>query len=344
MNLKFSVLSSVIFLGACIIMNNAFAAESPKKYKEIYLGGGCFWGIEAFYSQVPGILETKAGYANGKIKNPTYEQVCTGETGFAETVYVKYDPSAIPLEAVLNIFFEVVDPTTLNSQGNDTGTQYRSGIYYIDDNDRAVISAALRKEAKKHREPVVTEVKKLENFYPAENYHQKYLEKNPSGYCHIDMSLLQKYKKYKKLSEAELKKKLTTEEYDVTQKSATERAFTGKYDNFFEEGIYVDIATGEPLFSSSDKFNSGCGWPAFSKPIEKNSITELEDNSYGMARTEVRSSAGNSHLGHVFEDGPKDKGGLRYCINSASLRFIPLKDMEKEGYGEYVHLFKKDKK
>lgn len=308
--------------------------------KNIYLAGGCFWGIEAYFSKLPGIVSAVSGYANGSTLNPSYEEICSGKTGFAETVFIQYAPLEISLEKILNHFFEIINPTTLNSQGNDTGTQYRSGVYYDDENDKAAILRVLRGEAKKYAVPVVTEVKKIENFYPAEEYHQKYLEKNPYGYCHIDMSKVKKYRRFKKPQEKEIKAKLNHIQYNITQESGTEMPYTGKYDNLFEDGIYVDIVTGEPLFSSADKYDSGCGWPAFSKPIEKRSVVEIHDDSHGMIRTEVRSDIGNSHLGHVFEDGPKDKGGLRYCINSAALRFIPLKDMEKEGYGDYLYLFK----
>ena len=134
-------------------------------------------------------------------------------------------------------------------------------------------------------------------------------------------------------------KRLTAEQYRVTQQNATERPGTGEYLNNHEAGIYVDIVSGEPLFASADKFESGCGWPSFTKPIEPANVKELSDASHGMVRTEVRSAHGDSHLGHVFPDGPRDQGGLRYCINSASLRFIPVADLEKEGYGQYVHMF-----
>lgn len=313
--------------------------ESKQDTNIIYLAGGCFWGVEAYFSKLPGIIYTEVGYANGKIQNPTYEDVLTGDTDFAETVLVKYDSRKISLNDILSHYFDIVDLTTLNRQAHDSGTQYRSGIYYVNDQDRETIVNAVAEEQKKYKKPIVTEVKKLKNFYIAEEYHQKFLDKNPGGYCHIDLSKVEKYEKYKKPTDKDLKKKLSGTQYNVTQKGATERPFSSEYDKNFEKGIYVDIVTGEPLFSSTDKYDAGCGWPSFSKPIDKIAVKEKEDKSLLMTRTEVRSTSGDSHLGHVFNDGPPDKGGHRYCINGAALKFIPKKDLQKEGYGEYLYLF-----
>lgn len=315
--------------------------------KEIYLAGGCFWGTEHFLKQVRGVESTQVGYANGNIDNPTYKQVCTDETGFAETVKVEYDPQVVNLPLLLDLYFKTIDPTSVNRQGGDRGSQYRTGIYYTDTADIPVIETAIDVVAKEYDKPVVVEVKPLKNFYPAEAYHQDYLDKNPGGYCHIHPELFELAKKanaktvFTKPDDATLRSKLTDEQYAVTQKSATERPFQNEYWNEFREGIYVDITTGEPLFVSTDKFESGCGWPSFSKPIDKKLIKEDLDTSHGMSRTEVRSKTGDAHLGHVFEDGPQDKGGLRYCINSASLRFIPKDKMEEEGYGDYIYLLNK---
>lgn len=332
------------FLGILIIALSIFGGialmpelESQQNTNTIYLAGGCFWGVEAYFSKLPGIIHTEVGYANGKTKNPTYEDVSTGDTDFVETVLVKYDSSKISLNNILSHYFDIVDLTTLNRQAHDSGTQYRSGIYYVNDHDKEIIVNAIAQEQKKHKKPIVTEVKKLENFYLAEEYHQKFLDKNPGGYCHIDLS---KVEKYKKPTEEDLKKKLSEIQYNVTQKGATERPFSSEYDKNFKEGIYVDIASGEPLFSSTDKYDAGCGWPSFSKPIDKIAVKEKEDKSLLMTRTEVRSASGDSHLGHVFNDGPPDKGGHRYCINGAALKFIPKKDLQKEGYSEYSYLFK----
>lgn len=338
MNKIFGIIIIVLslYLGV-VTMPTSVTSETHKNTKIIYLAGGCFWGVEAYFSELPGIIYTETGYANGKTSNPTYEDVSTGDTDFAETVLVEYNPDEISLSAILHHYFDIVDLTTLNRQAHDSGTQYRSGIYYLNEEDREIIEQEIKKEQKNYNKPIVTEVKKLDNFYRAEEYHQKYLKKNPGGYCHIDLS---KIKKYKKPTDTELKQKLNAIQYDVTQKGATEKPFSSEYDKNFNEGIYVDIVTGEPLFSSTDKYDAGCGWPSFSKPIDKKMVKEKEDNSLLMKRVEVRSSFGDSHLGHVFNDGPISKGGHRYCINGAALKFIKKNELIKEGYGEYLYLFK----
>lgn len=317
---------------------------SNAELKKIYLAGGCFWGVEAYMTRVYGVADAISGYANGTTQNPKYEDVLHQNTGHAETVEVSYDPSKVSLEKILFDYLKIVDPTSVNKQGNDRGSQYRTGIYYTDENEKSVIEAVLAKEQEKYSRPIVIEVLPLDNFGPAEEYHQNYLEKNPNGYCHIDLHAVDESmidpSDYKKPSEEELKKTLTDLQFRVTQKNGTERAFSNQYWDNKEPGLYVDITTGEPLFSSKDKFESGCGWPSFSKPIEKNVVTYHEDNSYNMSRVEVRSRSGDAHLGHVFEDGPKELGGLRYCINSASIRFIPLDQMKAEGYEYLIHLVK----
>lgn len=363
--------------------------DQMENQKVIYFAGGCFWGTEHFLKQIRGVESTQAGYANGMVKNPTYEQVCSGKTGAAETVKVTYDPAIVPLDLLLELFFKTIDPTSLNKQGNDRGTQYRTGVYYTAEADRPLIEAAVRKLAEQYSKPLVVEVKPILNFYPAETYHQDYLDKHPGGYCHISPALFDLAKRanadtaffaggsaagtrdrsvsdqtvsvpvvpivsaasvgaagdtagvatgYRKPDDATLRSRLTPEQYAVTQKNATEPPFRNPYWNEHREGIYVDITTGEPLFVSTDKFDSGCGWPSFSRPIDKSLIREKADTSHGMRRVEVRSQTGDAHLGHVFTDGPADKGGLRYCINSASLRFIPKEKMQEEGYGAYLHL------
>ena len=306
--------------------------------KIIYLAGGCFWGVEAYFQRIPGVLSTKCGYANGKTENPSYKEVCQKDTGHAETVEIYYDEEKLPLKNLLRYYLRIIDPTSLNKQGNDQGTQYRTGIYYVEEKDREIIEAVLKKEQEKYQSAIVVEVLPLKRFDSAEEYHQDYLNKNPDGYCHIPLELanepLLEEEKYRALSEEELQMKLTNEEYEVLVHSATDRPFENIYWDTVARGLYVDRATGEPLFSSKDKFQSGCGWPSFSKPIAQEVIRYLDDDSLGRHRVEVRSQGGNYHLGHVFKDGPKELTGLRYCINSSSVRFIPYEDMEKEGYGE----------
>lgn len=354
----FLLLSSILANAQGSKSSNLNKQANMKNQSEIYFAGGCFWGTEHFLKQIRGVDGTQVGYANGNIKNPTYEQVCQDNTGFAETVKVSYDPQVVKLDFLIDLFFKTIDPTSLNRQGNDRGSQYRTGIYYTDKADLPIINATVKSLAKNYTKPLVVEIKPLTNFYKAEDYHQDYLDKHPNGYCHISPELFEMAKKanaakaaatsqavskvaYKKPDDTTLRSKLTAEQYAVTQKNATEPAFKNEYWNEKREGIYVDITTGEPLFVSTDKFDSGCGWPSFSKPIDNKLIDENTDNSYGMKRTEVRSKTGNAHLGHVFNDGPVDKGGLRYCINSASLRFIPKDKMAAEGYGDYLRLLEK---
>lgn len=318
------------------------------RYAEIWLAGGCFWGTEAFMKHVPGVIRTEVGYANGNTENPSYEDVCRKNTGHAETVYVRYNPYKITLENVLDYFFRIIDPTLLNRQGHDMGTQYRTGIYFKNPADKGKIESFINKKQVQYSKKILTEVLPLRNFYKAEEYHQEYLDKNPGGYCHIDFSLINELKrqsavkvdetKYSKDDHETLKKNLTEIQYRVTQNKGTEAPFQNEFWDSKNKGIYVDVVTGEPLFISSDKFDSGCGWPSFTKPIEDAVVMYNEDGSHGMERTEVVSRVGKSHLGHVFEDGPSDRGGLRYCINSAALKFIPLEKMKDSGYGEFVNL------
>lgn len=309
---------------------------------EIYLAGGCFWGLEEYFSRVPGVIDAVSGYANGKGDTTQYELV--KQTGHAETVHVTYNVKKISLKDVLLHYFRIIDPLSKNKQGNDVGTQYRTGVYYTDDKDLATIDEVFQEIRAKYDQDLAVEKGKLNNFIVAEDYHQDYLQKHPDGYCHIDVNQAAypviDASLYSKPSDEELKKILSPEEYAVTQKNETERAFSNRYWDQFEPGIYVDVATGEPLFSSTDKYESGCGWPSFTQPISPDVATYKEDKSFNMTRTEVRSRVGDSHLGHVFIDGPKDKGGLRYCINSLSIRFIPKAEMEAKGYGYLLDVVK----
>ncbi len=312
--------------------------------KEIWLAGGCFWGIEEYFQRIDGVYDVVSGYANGNTENPSYRDVIDG-SGHAETVHIQYDPKIIDLDTLLGYYFRVIEPTILNRQGNDVGVQYRTGIYYENEEDLAVIQEVIKREQEKHSDPIVTEVLKLDNFYLAEEYHQDYLQKNPYGYCHVDFGVLDEGPEikvnpanYSKPSDDVLKETLTDAQYKVTQLNQTERAFSNEYFDNHDPGLYVDVVTGEPLFTSTDKYDSGCGWPSFVKPIEPDVVTEHTDTSFNMVRVEVRSRVGDSHLGHVFTDGPADRGGLRYCINSASIKFIPLDEMEAEGYGKFIPL------
>ena len=282
-----------------------------EKQQVIYLAGGCFWGVEAFISRLKGVNNTEVGYANGRDLAPTYEKVCTGKTGHAETVKATYNPKIISLEEILENFFKIIDPYSRNRQGADIGTQYRTGIYWQEESQRDTVINFLREKQKVSAKRIVVEAHAISSFYPAEAYHQKYLERNPQGYCHVDLNLI----------DDEEFDHLTRQQYEITQLSLTEPPFSGEYDDFFEDGVYVDVVNGEVLFSSDDKFDSGCGWPAFSRPVSDDVIVKHRDFSHGTTRIEVRSAKSNSHLGHLFHDGPG--GTPRYCINSAALKFIP---------------------
>ena len=314
----------------------------------IYLAGGCFWGMEQLMQSIPGVIDAESGYANGTCEaDATYQTVCKGDTGFRETVRVEYDPEQVSLDALLLAYFYVIDPTVQNRQGNDRGSQYQTGVYFTNESARETVKRIAEIE-RGRSEKFFVEIGPLKNFYPAEEYHQNYLEKNPNGYCHIPRAEMELFSRlridpgdYQKPAAESIRDKLTAEQYRVTQESGTERAFTGEFWDKFEKGIYVDVVTGEPLFSSTDKYESGCGWPAFTKPIEGPAVVEKEDLSHGMRRTEVRSRAGDSHLGHVFTGDPESPNGVRYCINSAALRFVPYEKMETEGYGYLLYLFEK---
>ena len=330
------ILAAILLAGLGSALSERIDNEGElSDMKTIYLAGGCFWGVQKFIDQFDGILETEVGYANGPTEDPTYRDVCAS-SGHAETVKVVYDEKRLTLSRLLNWYFMVIDPLSVNRQGNDAGIQYRTGIYYVDEAQLPEIRSVYEAQQQAAGAPLAVELAPLQNFYTAEEYHQKYLDKNPGGYCHIP-------KAYFSLdqgeNEAELRQRIGDLAYEVTQNAQTERAFPGEYDHFFEKGIYVDVVSGEVLFSSLDKYDSGCGWPAFTRPIREEALTEAADTSFGMIRTEVRSKEANSHLGHVFNDGPAEAGGLRYCINSAALRFISYDAMEEMGYGEYRSLF-----
>ncbi|WP_315081358.1 peptide-methionine (S)-S-oxide reductase MsrA [uncultured Clostridium sp.] len=305
--------------------------------------GGCFWCMVKPFDKYDGVLKVVVGYTGGKVLNPTYEQVCSMNTGHYEAVEITYDEDIIGYTELVEAFFMSIDPTDEEGQFNDRGNSYKTAVFYHDDNQKKIVEDYIKtlENSGVYNKSIVTKIIKAEAFYEAEEYHQDYYKKNPLRYkLYYKGSGRESYiKSNLKKNEEEKRKlrdRLTDIQYAVTQENATEPPFKNEYDNNYEDGIYVDVASGKPLFSSRDKFNSGCGWPAFSKPINNGYVEEIQDYSHGMIRTEVRSINSNSHLGHVFNDGPTEFGGFRYCINSASLRFIPKGKMEEEGYGEYL--------
>lgn len=296
--------------------------------------GGCFWCMVKPFDEYKGVESVISGYTGGYIENPTYEEVCTDLTGHIEAVQITFDDEIISYKELLDIYWSVINPTQVGGQFADLGHHYKTVIFYHDEVQRE------EAESSKHElsisglydKPIATEIRKAEKFYPAEDYHQYYYKKNPKHYnMYYKGSGRAKY-----VNRIWAKKNLTPIQYEVTQNSATEPPFNNEYYNNFEEGIYVDIINGEPLFTSRDKFDSGCGWPSFSKPLKRGILDFYEDYSYDMERIEVKGNKSGSHMGHVFNDGPTEMGGLRFCINSASLRFIPKEKMIEEGYEEYL--------
>lgn len=310
--------------------------------------GGCFWCMVEPFDERPGIKEVISGYTGGRTENPTYEEVCSNSTGHVEAVQITFDPEVMPYERIVETFWQQIDPTDIGGQFNDRGESYQTAIFYHDENQRKIAEKSKQKlqSSGKFREPIVTKVLPAKTFYRAEENHQDYY-KNHSFH----------YRLYKKGSgradfinknwepkkdKAKLKEQLSPIQYNVTQENGTERPFENEYWDNKADGIYVDIISGEILFTSKEQFDAGCGWPSFTKPADNYQVTEKSDTTFGMRRTEVRSKTSDSHLGHVFNDGPKDKGGLRYCMNSAAMRFIPKGKMNDEGYENYLYLFNQE--
>ncbi len=354
------ILLGTLFVLPLMVMQSG-AGSMPRLEKATF-AGGCFWCMTPPFEKLDGVKEVISGYTGGHTVNPTYEDVTSEATGHRESVEIIYDPAKVTYEKLLDVFWRQINPTDAGGQFVDRGPSYTSAIFYHNEEQKRLAEESKKKLAQSGRfdKPIVTEILPAGPFYRAEEYHQDYWKKNPIRYKFYrynsgrDQFLAKVWGKdeamntmhtamaentFVKPSKEELKKRLTKMQYKVTQENGTEPAFNNEYWDNHKPGIYVDIVSGEPLFSSLDKYDSGTGWPSFTKPLEPDNIVTKEDRTWYLAvRTEVRSKLADSHLGHVFNDGPKPTG-LRYCMNSAALRFIPREDLVKDGYGKYEKLF-----
>jgi peptide methionine sulfoxide reductase msrA/msrB len=343
---------SIMIPALTIILAVLALSPAAAREKEAVFAGGCFWCLEPPFEALRGVSAVVSGYTGGHVENPSYYMVTQGETGHYEAVRVVYDDDLISYEELLEVFWRNIDPTDKYGQFYDQGDQYKTAVFYGNGSEKRLAerSKASLESSGKFSDPIVTEILPDAIFYDAEEIHQDYYKKQPDRYYAYAEGSGRKgflattwedeeWAMFEKPSDRDLKSQLTDLQFDVTQKEATERAFSNEFWDNHDDGIYVDVVSGEPLFSSTDKFESGTGWPSFTRPIDSHFVVNKSDRSFFTARTEVRSKYADSHLGHLFDDGPVDDGGLRYCINSASLRFVPVEKLESEGFSEYLELF-----